>query len=93
MLGVVLVYRERVEKNKYRTRQITGIEMPDWFCCLLFQKEIPHCLLDTIWNEFWDKFNCQISDEVYQYLSHNPDALIHMYSPITHKYEIIAERT
>ena len=92
MLEVKMVYENNFEGDKYNKCVVTGIELPDWYCCLLFPKEIPQYLFSDIMDEFWDTFNSQITDDVYEDSVDNPTVIIYMYSPITKNYEEIYKR-
>ena len=89
MLKIKLVYQKSKENGEYDECSVTGIKVPDWFCCLLFSEGISNGVRSDILEEFLEAFYSQLTATVCDDIQDNHTAVIYMRNPITNTYERI----
>lgn len=78
MLKVKVVYDRKSDGDRYEECSVSGIMVPDYFCCLLFKDEMPKYLYNEVMEEFLDIFNSKITDEVYRDIEDSASVVIYM---------------
>lgn len=86
MLKVKLEYEQG---NTGDIGSVTGIKMPEWFCVLFFQSDMPDYIRNDTFDVFFNELYSQITDEVFDDIIDNSTAIIYMYNPATAQYEKI----
>lgn len=89
MLRVKLVYQKLGENGGYDEWSVTGIKVPNWFCCLLFHEEISEDVRSHILEKFLEDFYFQLTATVSDDIRDNNTAIIYIHNPITNTYERI----